>query len=87
MFEVSVQVDGPKYNVLEPILELLLENGNELATDYRWGSNPTGYFCVLKHSIDFELIERTFSLPSSIQVLRQFGSIDYGLGTVVIQTN
>lgn len=51
MIELSDEVDGQPYEILEPILNLLLENGNEIKTDYRWGSNPTGYFCVLKMTL------------------------------------
>lgn len=86
MIELSSKIDGPKYNILEPILKLLLSNGNKIATEYRWGSSPTGYFCILKNKIDFELIEKTFVVPSSIQLLRDCGEIDYGIGTVVIRS-
>jgi hypothetical protein len=86
MIEISNQCNGPKYNLLEPILELLLAHGNEISTGYRWGSNPTGYFCILKNEIDFALIESTFIIPSSIQLVREFGEIDYGLGTVVVRS-
>ena len=86
MIKLSDKVEGPKYNILEPILKHLLENGNELATDYRWGSNPTGYFCILRNKIDFGLIEENFELPSSIQLDHEYGEIDYGLGTVVIRS-
>lgn len=75
----------PSFTILEPILQLLLSEGNELATDYRWGSNPTGYFCLLKNNIDFELIERTFDLPPSIQLMKEYGTVDYGLGTAIIR--
>ena len=86
MIELSNKIDGPKYNILEPILKLLLSNGNKIATEYRWESSPTGYFCILKNKIDFELIEKTFVVPSSIQLLRDCGEIDYGIGTVVIRS-
>lgn len=85
MIELTDEVEGQPYEILEPILQLLLNNGNEINTDYRWGSNPTGYFCILKNKIDFDLVEKTFKLPSSVQVMRQYGSIDYGLGTVIIR--
>lgn len=73
------------FAVLEPVLQLLLESGNELATEYRWGANPTGYFCLLKRPIDFPLIERNFDLPASVKLLKEYGIIDYKLGTTVIQ--
>jgi len=86
MIELSDEVDGQPYEILEPILNLLLENGNEIKTDYRWGSNPTGYFCILTKDIDFELVEKTFKLPCSVQLMRKYGSIDYGLGTAIIRS-
>jgi hypothetical protein len=85
MIELSDKCEGPKYNVLEPILELLLGSGNRIATDYRWGSNSTRYFCVLTDPIDFSLVEREFRIPASVQLLRKYNEIDYGLGTVVIR--
>jgi hypothetical protein len=76
----------PRYEVLEPVLNFLISHGNELATPYRWGSNPTGYFAFLKHPIDFELVEAHFDLPPSVMLDRAAGSIDYGYGSVVIRT-
>lgn len=76
----------PRYALLDPILDLLLANGNELATTYRWGSNPTGYFAILKNPIDFDLIEANFELPESIILNKRYGEIDYGYGTVVIRS-
>lgn len=84
--EVSDFSGQPKYMILEKVLDLLLSNGNELATDYKWGSNPTGYFAVLKRPIDFELVRDKFQLPDSVYLNEQFGEIDYGMGTVVIRT-
>lgn len=75
----------PRYALLDPVLDLLLSNGNELATTYRWGSNPTGYFAILKHPIDFDLIESKFELPSAVALNRKYGKVDYGLGTVIIR--
>jgi hypothetical protein len=76
----------PKHNILDGVLDLLLSHGNELATDYRWGSNPTGYFTLLKRQVDFDLVRRHFDLPASIILDERFGEIDYGMGTVVIRT-
>ncbi|NRB69959.1 MAG: hypothetical protein HRU48_21810 [Vibrio sp.] len=85
MIELSDKVIGPKYRILNPVLELLLENGNQILTDYTWGSNPTGYFCILKKPIDFDLIESRFLLPRSIHLNKRCGEVDYGLGTVIIR--
>ncbi|WP_045450093.1 hypothetical protein [Vibrio owensii] len=90
MSKVKVEVNSfsgqPKYKILDGVLDLLLANGNELATDYRWGSNPTGYFAILKQQIDFELIRDKFELPASIVLNEQLDEIDFGMGTVVIRS-
>ena len=75
----------PRYEVLEPILNMLISHGNELATSYRWGSNQTGYFALLKHPIDFDLVESNFDLPPAVMLDKAAGSIDYGYGSVVIR--
>lgn len=76
----------PRYALLDPILDLLLANGNELATTFRWGSNPTGYFAILKRPIDFSLIEKNFEVPEIVALNREYGEVDYGLGTVIIRS-
>ncbi|OPH49938.1 hypothetical protein B4U81_20000 [Vibrio campbellii] len=84
MIELTDKVIGPKYKILNPILELLLETRNEVFTDYTWSANPTGYLCILKKPIDFDLIESRFVLPKSIHLNKRCGEVDYGLGTVII---
>lgn len=64
------------YEHLEPIVDFLLEKGNQLSRQYRWGENRTGYFCFLEEPIDFELIEKEFSLPSYIRFDREGNSIE-----------
>ena len=76
----------PKHEILDGVLDLLLAHGNELATEYRWGSNPTGYFAILKKPIDFELIRNNFELPSTVILNEKFGEVDYGMGTVIIRS-
>jgi hypothetical protein len=77
---------GTRGNVLlDPIVDLLLTQGNQLAEPYRWGSNPTGYFCLLTHPIDFELIESTFDLPNAVVLDRRLGIVDYGRGAALIR--
>lgn len=78
-------VGKPRYSLLDPVLDLLLSHGNELATSDRWCSNPTGYFALLKRPIDFDLVESKFDLPTSVSLDRSYGEIDYGNGTVVIR--
>lgn len=72
------------HSLLDPVLDLLVANGNELATTYRWGSNATGYFAVLKRPINFDLVEQTFEFPDGVVLDRRLGEIDYGYGTVNI---
>jgi hypothetical protein len=74
----------PSYTILDPVVDLLLASGNALANEYRWGSNPTGYFCELKSPIDFQLVESKFELPPGLQLIKELGQVDYGLGTAVI---
>lgn len=66
----------PVYAHLEPIVDLLLQSGNELARPYRWGENRTGFFCYLAEAIDFDLIESTFALPKTVRLARSKGSIE-----------
>ena len=80
-------MNGTSYEVLEPILELLLKHGNEIETNYRWGSNPTGYFCILKYPINFVLIKSNMKIPNEILLNEKFGEIDYKLGTAVIRSS
>lgn len=65
----------PVYTHLEPIVDLLLNNGNRLARDYRWGENRSGFYCFLQQPLDFKLIESTFELPSFIRIDRENNSI------------
>lgn len=66
----------PVYAHLEPVVDLLLQHGNELALPYRWGENRTGYFCHLVKTIDFELIESELVLPSHVRLSREEGSVE-----------
>jgi len=75
----------PRYAFLDPVVDLLLASGNELATEYRWGSNPTGYFCLMRHPLDLGLVAANFDLPPSVVLDQKFGAVDYGMGTVVIR--
>lgn len=74
----------PVYLHLEPIVDLLLESGNILAHDYRWGENRTGFFCHLKKPIDFALIEASFDLPTFILLNRADGSIECDITSATV---
>lgn len=84
--EVANFSGQPKYKILDEILDLLLVYGNELATEYRWGSNPTGYFALLKQPVNFDLIRDNFELPGSVTLNERFDEVDYGMGTVIIRS-
>lgn len=83
--EISSFSGQPRHSILDEVLDMLLAHGNELATDYRWGSNPTGYFAVLKKPVDFDLIKDNFDIPASVVLNERLGEIDYGMGTVIIR--
>jgi hypothetical protein len=65
----------PVYSHLEPIVDLLLANGNKLALPYRWGENRTGFYCILAQPIDFPLVRASFDLPSHVRLEVETGSI------------
>jgi len=71
--------------VMDVIVDFLLESGNKLARKPRWGSNPTGYLCLLESKSGFDLVELNFKLPDSISIQEEKAVIDYGLGTVTIR--
>ncbi len=75
----------PEYQILDPIIDFLLDNVNEVDTEMRWISNSSGWICTMTYPIDFELIRANFDLPASIRLMDEFESIDYCLGTAVIR--
>lgn len=66
----------PVYSHLEAIVDLLLTNGNELSRPYRWGENRTGFYCLLKHPIDFDLIEEMYIVPSFVRFDQENDAIE-----------
>ena len=60
---------GYIYSHLDPVIDLLLDNGNELKHEYRWGSTREGYFCYLAKPIDFKLLYQYFDFDSSIYII------------------
>lgn len=66
----------PVYLHLEPIVDLLLANGNELSREFRWGENRTGFYCFFKRPLDFDLIEKTFDIPSFVRFDREGDAIE-----------
>lgn len=72
------------YCIFDPVIDLLLKNGNELRDQFRWGANQTGFTCVLKRPINFDLIDSTFILPPNVAIDRERNIIDYQMGEVSI---
>lgn len=72
------------YHMFDPVVDLLLANGNQLADVNRWSVDQTGYTCELKQPIDFELLENTFEFPDNVEFNHQHSAIDYRMGEVVI---
>ena len=70
---------------LDPVVDLLIAHGNRLSESYRWGSNPTGFFCLLERAVDLDLVESYFQLPATVTLDRMLGIIDYGHGTALIR--
>jgi len=66
----------PVYSHLEPIVDLLLDNGNGLSHDYKWGEDRTGFYCHFRLPLDFELIEKAFELPPFVTLNRQSDSVE-----------
>jgi hypothetical protein len=64
------------YEHLDPLVDFLIENGNELSRNYRWGENRTGYFCLLVKPIDFDLIGSEFFLPSYVRLMSDSNAIE-----------
>lgn len=75
------------YEHLEPLIDFLIENGNGLARDYRWGENRTGYFCLLEKPIDFDLIEREFVLPPYVRLMKESDAIECDKSWVSVKGN
>lgn len=66
----------PDYYHLQPIVDYLVESGNEFCNSFLWGNNRTGYFCHLKKHIDFERMLSVFDIPDSIKIDEEKQTID-----------
>lgn len=64
------------YEHLDPLVDFLLEQGNALSRNFRWGENRTGYFCLLVKAIDFDLIAKEFILPPYVRFNKEENSIE-----------
>lgn len=75
----------PVHAYLEPIVDILVASGNQLAHDYRWGEDRTGFFCHLARPMDFNLIEATFTLPAGIRLDRAGDVLECDLSGATIR--
>jgi len=75
----------PVYLHLDPVVDLLIQNGNKLARDFRWGENRTGFYCFFQKPLDFGLIERSFHIPDFIKLYPQDDAIECDKSWVTIK--
>jgi len=58
-----------EYAHLEPIVDALIEDGNELTINTKFYMMRDGWRCDLKEPIDFDLLKDMFDFPKSIELL------------------
>jgi len=63
------------YSHLEPIVDLLIERGNEVSGPAKFYMDRDGWRCDLKRPINFRLVEERFDLPPSIFLSRSNDAI------------
>ena len=71
---MPIDVTNDPYTHLIPIVELLIVAGNT-STHEGFYFDRDGWRCDLVDPIDFDLIEKTFDLPSTILLSRENDSI------------
>ncbi|RCS58073.1 hypothetical protein [Parvibium lacunae] len=85
--QITLSRGMPGHAILDPVLDYLLAQGNQLATSYRWASNPTGLVAVVRFPINFNQLEEEFDFPPDIILDKKYGCIDYGYGQIVIRSS
>lgn len=76
MIEVQPIINGSKYAHLDPIVDILLSEGNSIVLgNKRWQKTKDGWLCVLAKPIDFSLIKCKLKLPPSIKLYPDRNSI------------
>jgi len=60
---------------LIPIVDELIQAGNELVHKELFHLDPDGWRCLLRKSIDFDLLERKFNFPEHFELSRKCDSI------------
>lgn len=77
MIQINAMPSNEKrpYEHLIPLIEALLEDGNETTTSEMFHRDRDGWRCDLKKPIDFGLLRQTFALPPSIELSEKNNSI------------
>jgi hypothetical protein len=75
--KTKINKDGtyPPYNHLQPIVDLLIANGNESRHPETFYPTKDGWLCSLKKKIDFDLLRDNLEIPESIKLDEEDGSI------------
>lgn len=60
---------------LEPIVQSLVDDGNQPVERNWFSLDQDGWHCLLKNPIDFDLLESKFEFPNSISLSRQDDAI------------
>jgi len=74
---ISALPSNPKkpFSHLEPIVDALLVDGNELMTKSKFYLDRDGWRSDLKYPINFQLLNKEFEIPSSILLSEEHDSI------------
>jgi hypothetical protein len=75
--KLKINKDGtyPPYNHLQPIVDLLIANGNESKYPEIFFPTKEGWQCRLKKKIDFALLRDNLEIPGTIQLDEEDGTI------------
>lgn len=84
VFEKNTQ---PAYTHLEPLVDYLLAQGNELARQVRWHNDMAAIICSLINPIDFDALEQHFAIPDHIRINREQHLIECDESWCTIQGN
>lgn len=70
-----VKPHGEDYSHLEPVVEVLIQAGNENVNSQLFYLDRDGWRCDLKYPIDFQLLKSKFIFPKSIILSKQLDKI------------
>ena len=75
------------YEHLDLLVDFLIDNGNKLSKNHRWGESRAGFFCLLEKPIDFDAIKREFVIPSYIRLIEGLELIECDRSWAFIKGN